>query len=88
MTNLNDRLKDKTKFEFFASLADFINLSPIDIIEGDMLLTLIDNDGKLKLTYKEQERIIDYDDWVKEYGDYLLKDFKDNKLNINSQHNI
>lgn len=88
MTDLKDTLKDKTKFEFFATLAQVINLSPIDITEGEDKVTILGDNGRLKLIYKEQNKITDYDKWVDEFGDYLLKDFNNNKIQINSQYNI
>lgn len=88
MTDLRETLKDKTKFEFFTTLANLINLSPIDITEGEEKITILGDNGKLKLLYKDQQRLVEYDKWVDEYGEYLQKDFNNNKLTINSQYNI
>jgi hypothetical protein len=65
-----------------------INFSPIDITEGEEKITILGDNGKLKILHKEQERITDYDKWVDEFGDSLLKDFNNNKININTQYNL
>lgn len=88
MTDLKDRLKEKSKFEFFATMAQLINFSPIDISEGDEKITILGDNGKLKVLYKGQERITDYDKWVDEFGDSLMKDFNNNKIIINTQYNL
>jgi len=88
MTDLKEILKNKTKFEFFATLAQLINFSPIDITENQEKITILGDNGKLKILYKEQQKIIEYDKWADEFGDSLLKDFNNNKVNINSQYNI
>lgn len=88
MTDLKEILKNKTKFEFFATLAQLINFSPIDITENQEKITILGDNGKLKILYKDQQKIIEYDKWVDEFGDSLLKDFNNNKININSQYNI
>ena len=88
MTDLKEILKNKTKFEFFATLAQLINFSPIDITENQEKITILGDNGKLKILYKEQQKIIEYDKWADEFGDSLLKDFNNNKININSQYNI
>lgn len=88
MSDLRETLKDKVRFEFFATLANLINSSPIDIIQGDEKITLLGDNGKLKIIFNEKEVLIDYDKWVDDFGDSLMKDFNDNKLNINSQYNI
>jgi len=88
MTDLKETLKNKTKFEFFATLAQLINFSPIDITENQEKITILGDNGKLKILYKEQQKIIEYDKWADEFGDSLLKDFNNNKININSQYNI
>lgn len=88
MSDLRETLKDKSKFEFFATIAQIINFSPIDIIEGDEKITILGDNGKLKVLFKEQERITDYDKWVDEFGDSLIKDFNNNKININTQYNL
>ena len=88
MTDLRDVLKDKTKFDFFATLAQYINFSPIDITENDDKLTILGDNGKLKLLFKEKEKITDYDKWVDEFGDSLIRDFKSEKIQINTQYNI
>jgi len=88
MTDLKEILKNKTKFEFFATLAQLINFSPIDITENQEKITILGDNGKLKILYKDQQKIIEYDKWADEFGDSLLKDFNNNKININSQYNI
>lgn len=88
MTDLKETLKNKTKFEFFATLAQLINFSPIDITENQEKITILGDNGKLKILYKDQQKIIEYDKWADEFGDSLLKDFNNNKVNINSQYNI
>ena len=88
MTDLKETLKNKTKFEFFATLAQLINFSPIDITENQEKITILGDNGKLKILYKDQQKIIEYDKWADEFGDSLLKDFNNNKININSQYNI
>jgi hypothetical protein len=69
-------------------MAQMINFSPIDITEGEEKITILGDNGKLKVLHKEQERITDYDKWVDEFGDSLLKDFNDNKINIKTQYNL
>ena len=88
MSDLKDTLKDKAKFEFFAIMAQLINFSPIDITEGEEKITILGDNGKLKILYKDNQRITDYDKWVEEFGDSLLKDFNNNKININTQYEI
>jgi hypothetical protein len=88
MTDLRETLKNKTKFDFFAMMAQLINFSPIDIIEGEEKITILGDNGKLKILYKEQQKLVDYDKWVDEFGESLMKDFNNNKININSQYNI
>jgi hypothetical protein len=87
MTDLRETLKNKTKFDFFAMMAQLINFSPIDIIEGEEKITILGDNGKLKILYKEQQKLVDYDKWVDEFGESLMKDFNNNKININSQYN-
>jgi hypothetical protein len=65
-----------------------INFSPIDIIEGEEKITILGDNGKLKILYKEQQKLVDYDKWVDEFGESLMKDFNNNKININSQYNV
>ena len=88
MKDLRDTLKDKTKFDFFATMAQLINFSPIEITENEEKITILGDNGKLKILYKEQERITDYDKWVDEFGDSLMKDFNNNKIKINTQYNL
>lgn len=88
MSDLRDTLKDKVRFEFFAIMAQLINFSPIDITEGDEKITILGDNGKLKILYKDEQRLTEYDKWVEEFGDSLIKDFNNNKININSQYNI
>jgi hypothetical protein len=88
MSDLKDTLKDKAKIEFFAIMAQLINFSPIDITEGEEKITILGDNGKLKILYKDNQRITDYDKWVDEFGDSLLKDFNNNKININTQYEI
>jgi|694.fasta_scaffold08287_2 hypothetical protein len=88
MTDLRETLKNKTKFDFFAMMAQLINFSPIDIIEGEEKITILGDNGKLKILYKEKQKLVDYDKWVDEFGEPLMKDFNNNKININSQYNI
>lgn len=88
MTDLRDTLKDKAKFEFFATMAQLINFSPIDITQGEDKITILGDNGKLKIIFKEQQKLIDYDKWVDEFGDPLMKDFKNNKIQINTQYNL
>jgi hypothetical protein len=88
MTDLKDTLKDKSKFEFFAIIAQLINFSPINIMEGEEKITLLGENGKLKILHKEQERITDYDKWVDEFGSYLMKDFNENKIIIKTEYDI
>jgi hypothetical protein len=88
MTDLRETLKNKTKFDFFAMMAQLINFSPIDIIEGEEKITILGDNGKLKILYKEQQKLVDYDKWVDEFGESLMKDFNNNKININSQYNV
>jgi len=88
MSDLRETLKNKARFEFFAIMAQMINFSPIDIIEGEEKITILGDNGKLKVLFKEQEKITDYDKWVDEFGDSLIKDFNDNKINIKTQYNL
>jgi len=88
MSDLRETLKNKARFEFFAIMAQMINFSPIDIIEGEEKITILGDNGKLKVLFKEQEKITDYDKWVDEFGDSLIKDFNNNKININTQYNL
>ena len=88
MSDLRETLKNKARFEFFAIMAQMINFSPIDIIEGEEKITILGDNGKLKVLFKEQEKITDYDKWVDEFGDSLIKDFNDNKINIKKQYNL
>jgi hypothetical protein len=88
MSDLKESLKDKVRFEFFATLANLINSSPIDITQGEEKITLLGDNGKLKILFKGKEMMIDYDKWVDDFGDSLIKDFNDSKININSQYNI
>ena len=88
MTDLRETLKEKSKFEFFATLAEFINFSPIDISENESKVTILGDNGKLKILFNGQEKITDYDKWVDEFGESLMKDFKENKIQINSQYNL
>jgi len=88
MSDLKESLKDKVRFEFFATLANLINSSPIDITQGEEKITLVGDNGKLKILFKGKEMMIDYDKWVDDFGDSLIKDFNDSKININSQYNI
>jgi hypothetical protein len=69
-------------------MAQLINFSPIDIIEGEEKITILGDNGKLKILYKEKQKLVDYDKWVDEFGEPLMKDFNNNKININSQYNI
>jgi hypothetical protein len=69
-------------------MAQLINFSPIDITEGEEKITILGDNGKLKILYKDNQRITDYDKWVDEFGDSLLKDFNNNKININTQYEI
>lgn len=88
MSNLREHLENKTRYDFFANLASFINISPIDITSGDEKITILGDNGKLKIIYKEDQKLVDYDKWVDEFGDSLLNDFNLNKLDINTQYNI
>ena len=88
MSDLRETLKNKARFEFFAIMAQMINFSPIDITEGEEKITILGDNGKLKILYKDNQRITDYDKWVDEFGDSLLKDFNDNKINIKTQYNL
>lgn len=88
MTDLRETLKDKSKFDFFATMAQLINFSPIDITQGEEKITILGDNGKLKIMFKEQQKLIDYDEWVNGFGESLMKDFNSNKININTQYNL
>lgn len=84
MENINNKevLSNKSKHEFFTILSQIIGYTPIDIVEGDEKITLLSDNGKLKVIYKEQERIVDFDKYVDEYGNSLFNDFNAGKLEI------
>lgn len=88
MTDLRETLKDKSNFDFFATMAQLINFSPIDITQGEEKITILGDNGKLKIMFKEQQKLIDYDEWVNGFGESLMKDFNSNKININTQYNL
>lgn len=88
MSDLKETLVNKTKFEFFASLAELINLSPIEISSHEETLTIMGDNGKLKIIFNNEERLIDYDSWVNLMGDPLYKEFNEDKIKINSKYNI
>lgn len=80
--NIREKLNNKTKHEFFVILAQVLGYSPIDIIEEKDKITLLGEEGKLKVIYKEQERIVEFDKYVDEYGVSLFNDFNGNKVEI------
>jgi hypothetical protein len=88
MTELKEILRDKSKFDFFTTLAQIINLSPVNISSDEDKLTINVDNGKLKVLFMGQERIYEYDKWVEDFGNSLYREFNNDTLNINSEYNI
>jgi hypothetical protein len=86
--NIREKLSNTTKHEFFVILAQVIGYSPIDVIEYNDKITLLSDNGKLKVLYKEHERIVNFDDYIEEYGTSLFNDFNENKLQIMTHNKL